>query len=82
MINGYDYFDYWGLQTHPLYISFNKNNKPHYMRFDEVPFNGSFKISCLTDVRNSLYKNEWAFETKYWKPISRYIQTMVDIPWT
>ena len=82
IINGYNFLDHWGLQTHPLFISFSKTNKPLYMHFDEVPYEGSLKIACLTDVRNALYENEWAFEPRYWKPISLHIQTMINIPWT
>ena len=81
-ISGYSYFDYWDLKNHPLFISFSKSHKPHYIHFDEVPFENCIKVSNLSDVRDALYKNEWAFEERYWKAISKHIQTMINIPWT
>jgi hypothetical protein len=81
-ISGYTFFDYWGLQSHPLFIKFNKKVKSLYLTFDEVPFQGSTKVSNLTDIRDLLYRNEWAFEEKYWKIIKIQIATMVNIPWT
>lgn len=53
----------------------------HYIHFDEVPFENCIKVSNLTDVRDALYKNEWTFEERYWKAISKHIQTMINIPW-
>lgn len=82
VIAGCTYFDYWNLQSHPLFIAFDKKDKPLYMHFDEVPFEGSTKITNLTDVRDALNKNKWAFEEKYWKTIQGYIQTMINTPWT
>jgi len=81
-ISGHHFFDYWDLQTHPLFISFNKKDKPIYMYFDEVPFEGCTKVTNLTDVRNVLYSNKWAFEERYCKTIKTHIQTMIDISWT
>lgn len=81
-IAGHDFCDYWDLKAHPLFISFSKENKPLYMHFDEEQFEDSVKIASLTDIRDALSKNNWAFEEKYWKTIQKHIQTMIDIPWT
>jgi hypothetical protein len=81
-ISGFNYVDYWNLQAHPLFIAFDKKDKPLYVHFDEVPFKGSIKVTSLTDIRNALYENRWAFEEKYWQTIRTNIQTMIDIPLT
>jgi hypothetical protein len=81
-ISGYHYFDYWDLQTHPLFIAFNRKEKPLCMHFDEVPFEGCTKVTNLTDIRDVLYRNRWAFKERYWKIFKTQIQTMINIPWT
>lgn len=81
-IAGHNYSDYWDLENHPLFIAFERKDKPLYIHFDEVFFEGSTKVTNLTDVRNVLYKNEWVFEERYWKTIKTNIQTMIDILWT
>jgi hypothetical protein len=82
IIAGHSYSDYWDLNTHPLYILLDKKDKPCYLRFEEEPFEASTRIGSLTEIRNELYKNEWAFQGKYWKALQIQIQTMINIPWT
>ena len=82
IIAGHTFFDYWDLQSRPLFIIFNKKDKPIYIHFDEIPFQGCIKVTSLTDIRDLLYNNEWAFEERYWKKIKIQIAAMINIPWT
>jgi len=79
---GIEFYDYWDLRNHPLYIKADKKIGKPYMKFDEVHFDGAVKVSSLSDISHALMKLNWTSEDRYWKYISRTIQSMVNIPWT
>lgn len=78
---GINFNDYWDLRNHPLYISFDKKNKP-YLKFKENPDLEYIKVESLTDIANIFKKNDWVFQTKYWKFISHTLMASLNIPYT
>ena len=55
-IAGHTFFDYWDLQSHPLFLELNKKDKPQYIYFNEIPFHGCIKVTSLTDIRDLILK--------------------------
>jgi len=76
------FYDYWDLGSHPLYILADKKLKNQYLKFDEIYFANSIKVSSLDDISRVLREIQWASEPRYWKYISRVIQGMINITWT
>lgn len=78
---GIEFMDHWDLRSHPLYIQFDKKQRPHFI-FRESPMAGYIKVDSLTGLANQLRTNEWTFESKYWQSISHSIQAAINLPYT
>ena len=76
-----DFVDRWNLNEHPLYIKLNKNEK-NYIKIDELPFIGGYKVNSLQSIANFLREHSWVFENKYWKYISKHIQAYINLPYS
>ncbi len=72
------FYDYWDLRSHPLYILADKKQDKPYLKFDEVYFANSIKVSSLGDISRVLREILWTSEPRYWKHISRTIQSIIN----
>lgn len=81
LIGNIEFYDYWDLKTHPLYISATKTKTP-YIKMDEIPFKNAEKVSSLTAISRYLGKFDWTSEPRYWKKITEYIQAFLNVPFT
>lgn len=80
-IGNLQFYDYWDLKTHPLYISATKSKSP-YIKMDEIPFKDSEEVSSLTAISRYLAKYNWIYEPRYWKKVAPHIQASLNVPFS